>query len=153
MVVRNLMIGLSILFSLANSTLVQAMEEDPYEGEKYGEIRFYKMSKIKSVAVKKNGAWSEFRSSSDETPETCGKFQLKEKDVRRYFRIGRRVSRGDYLGSLDASRCYAEGDIAFENGDKGTWFIDRFGGGAITLEDGRNLYWYCPKCRWRPFSY
>jgi len=47
--------------------------------------------------------------------------------------------------------CYATGEVAFENGDRGVWRIDAARRGILTLSDRRNSYFLCTKCRAKVF--
>jgi hypothetical protein len=150
--VRIIIMGFSLLLFLSVCAGAQDAKRDAYDGgEKYGEVRPYKVTPVKKVVIKEKGKWSKMRSSSDETPEDCAKFNLKEQDVREFFQRARRVSRATYSEYLDISRCYAIGEITFANGDRGVWIIDPFRRGSLALSDGRNIYFFCTKCRAKVF--
>ena len=150
--VKRLLIGSMLLILIPAFAAAQEGKRDPYDGgDKYGEIRPYQITSVKRIAVKETGKWSESRSSSDETQQDCAAFRLRETDVREFFHRARRVSFSKYLNDLDASRCYAAGEILFENGDRGTWVIDAGRRGVLTLSDGINLYFFCTKCRAKVF--
>lgn len=103
---------------------------------------------IEKVIIEDNGAWSDRRSSSDETPEDCAKnFVLKESDVRQFFEIARFATFHEYGHDLIVSRCYAAGRIALGNGQEATWVIDRARLGILMLPDDSRLYFYCGKCQ------
>jgi hypothetical protein len=121
--------------------------QDRYEaGAEYWKPRPYKITAVKTVHISKNGAWSNLV-SSDETPDVCAKFVLTQETVKDFFCHARRASSKEYGHDLDMSRCFASGKLVFANGDKGEWQIDRERRGVVTLEDGRNLYFYCPNCK------
>jgi hypothetical protein len=118
---------------------------DPYA------IPAYRMTPVKSVVIKENGAWTD-HTSGNETPQMCKAFRLNERDIREFFRRARRVSEHTYVHDLDAARCHAAGEVAFANGDRGKWQIDQARGGWLGLADGRALYFHCPKCRAKVFA-
>lgn len=111
----------------------------------------YKVSRIRSVHIRENGAWAKDLSSSDETESECSAFVLCEKDVRDFFRSSRPIDwyTWDYL---PYTRCHAIGEITFVNGDKGRWFIDRNRRGSLMLADGRLGYFYGEKARAKVFD-
>jgi hypothetical protein len=137
---------------LSFSVEAQNTERDPYDGgEKYWQIKPYRVTAVKKIVIEDTGKWSEMRSSSEETPDDCAEFKLTERDVREFFLRARRVSYRMYGGVLDASRCYAIGKVVFANGDQGKWVIDPFRRGLLSLSDGRNIYFFCTKCRSKVF--
>jgi len=146
--VKRLLIGSLLLILIPAFAAAQEGKRDPYDGgDKYSEIRPYKVTPVKKIVIKEIGKWSDRRSSSDETQQDCAAFRPRETDVREFFHRARRVSFSKYLNDLDASRCYAAGEIFFENGDRGTWVIDAGRRGVLTLSGGVNLYFFCTKCR------
>jgi len=118
--------------------------------ETSGSIRPYKVASIKSVVIEKTGAWAD-EVYSDETPDDCAKFKLSERDVRDFFRLAKQIDHETYGAYYLPSRCYAAGEIAFVNGDRGTWRIDFERRGVLILSDGRKLYFFCSACRSRAF--
>lgn len=118
-----------------------------------GNFQSYKMTPIKTLVIKENGAWNKDGYSQDETPEMCKIFQIKEKDVKEYYRHAKQISYEQYddPSFLYESRCYAAGIIEFANGDQGTWRIDFERRGLIILSDKRHLYFFCSKCRGKVF--
>jgi hypothetical protein len=139
----------ALLIFIASGSI--AGSDDPFEGgELYGKPRPYKMTTIKNVSVTISGGWNN-SISSDETPEHCSKFLLKASLVRSYFGEARRASHKEYVHDLDMSRCYASGQIAFSNGDRGVWHIDQERRGMIALSDGRKLYFFCQICEGKVF--
>lgn len=150
--VMRIVIGMLLIMLLPINSVAQDSKRDPYDGgEKYGEIRPYKITPAKKIIIRETGRWSDLRSSSDETQQDCAAFKPRETDVREFFHRARRVSYATYLNELNASRCYATGEILLENGDRGTWSIDAFRRGVLTLSDGRNIYFFCTKCRAKVF--
>jgi hypothetical protein len=101
---------------------------------------------IEKIVIDKNGAWLDKRSSSDETPENCASFILKESDIRRFFEISRPSSSHEQVHDLEVSRCHAEGSAVLKDGREGTWLIDRARQGVFEFKDGNALYFYCTKC-------
>ncbi len=76
---------------------------------------------IKRVIIEDNGAWSDRRSSSDETPEDCAEnFVLKESDVREFFKAARFSTHHEHYHDLIVSRCYAAGRIVLRHGQEAT---------------------------------
>ncbi len=151
MVIR-ILIATLLLFFIPTFVAAQETQRDAYEGgEKYWQIRPYKVTEVNSLVIKENGAWYE-GVSGDETPEMCAEFILRKSDVREFFQRARRVSYAKYHVDLDMSRCHATGDILFVNGDRGAWMIDLERRGVLTLSDGRKLYFYCTKCRAKVFD-
>lgn len=150
--VKRLLICSLFLILIPAFAAAQESKRDPYDGgDKYGEIRPYKVAPVKKIIIREIGKWSDRRSSSGETQQDCSAFRPRETDVREFFHRARRVSYSTYLNELDASRCYAAGEIFFDNGDRGSWTIDAFRRGVLTLSDGRNVYFYCTKCRAKVF--
>jgi hypothetical protein len=145
--VRCILTGFLLILFISGNALSQDKIHDPYESDdKSTAIRPYKVTEIKSIVIRENGAWYE-GVSGDETPEMCAKFILNQSDLREFFHRARRVSSFKYWSELDMSRCHATGDIAFVNGDRGSWMIDLERRGVLTLSDGRKFYFYCTKCR------
>lgn len=105
----------------------------------------YRVQAIRSVTIRENGAWNR-NTSSHQTPQACGAFVLKEEDVRDYFRSAARIPPSLH-GYLPSSSCYAAGDIVFASGASGTWYIDSWRRGELTLGDGRKAYFYGLKAR------
>lgn len=101
---------------------------------------------IVKILIEENGAWSDKRSSSDETPSMCASFILKESDVRRFFRIARFSSSYEQVHDLEISRCYAAGSAKLKDGRQATWLIDRARLGVFKFPDGNTQYFYCKKC-------
>jgi hypothetical protein len=149
--VKRILIGFLLCLFTPFTAVAQESVRDPYDGgEKYWEIRPYKVTTVKSIKITKVGERYE-NISSDETPKDCAEFRPRERDVREFFQRARRVSYSTYWNELDMSRCHAAGEIAFMNGDRGTWIIDAFRRGVLTLSDGRNIYFFCTKCRAKVF--
>jgi len=123
--------------------------DDPYEG---GDLAYkpkpYRMTPVRRVEIQVSGAWTA-NVSSDETREECSRFRPDAADVRRFFRLARRASFNAYSHDLSMSRCYSTGTLVLASGDRGEWFIDRDGRGAIRLSDARLLYFDCSRCRFR----
>ncbi len=105
---------------------------------------------IKKVIIDKNATWTD-DISSDETVESCTDFILRRKDIREFFRDARQASDREYGHDLLMSRCSSRGTVAFQNGEKGTWKIDRARRGMLALSDGRVFYFYCGRCRSKVF--
>lgn len=103
---------------------------------------------IKKVIIEDNGAWSDRRSSSDETREDCAEnFVLKESDVRQFFKVARFSTSHEHAHDLIVSRCYAAGRVVLRDGQEASWTIDRARLGILMLPDDSRLYFYCGKCR------
>jgi hypothetical protein len=108
-----------------------------------------KLPPIKDFSIDENGAKSPAdKASLDE----CGMFILKRRDVEEYFKRAGEVEQHDYFHLLDWSPCYASGKIVFAHGLTGTWGIQQFRAGSLSLSDGRTIYLYCPKCRAKAFA-
>ena len=118
--------------------------------ETYGPIKPYKVASIKSVVIKKSGAWTD-EVYSDETLDDCAKFKLSERDVHDFFRRAEQIDCEAFGAYYLASRCYAAGEIAFANGGRGTWTIDFERRSVLSLSDGRKLYFFCSECRSKAF--
>ncbi|MDD3482818.1 hypothetical protein [Azovibrio restrictus] len=136
MVKRRLLLTLASLFMV-----VAALPASANEGEAPK-----RRPLIKKVLIDENAAWSDKRSSSDETPENCASFMLKESDVQRFFKIARFSSSHEQIHDLEVSRCYATGRAVLQDGREATWLIDRARQGIFELDDGSALYFYCGKC-------
>jgi hypothetical protein len=117
--------------------------------EVYELIEPYKMTSIRSVTLRKIEVWPD-DDYTEETPEDCAMFKLNKQEVRNFFRRAEQIDYESFWYYL-ASRCYATGDIAFANGDRGTWRIDFERRGVLNLSDGRKLYFFCSKCRSKAF--
>jgi hypothetical protein len=150
MVIRAL-IGFTLALIIASTAAAQDGARDPYDGgEKYWLVRPYKMTVIKAISIKKTGE----RDNSGityETPGECAEFRPRESDIREFFLRARRVSYHTYWNIIDPSMCYAIGEVAFANGDRGVWRVDPARRGILTLSDGRNIYLFCTKCRGKIF--
>lgn len=118
--------------------------------ETHGPIKPYKVASIKSVVIEKTGAWTD-EVYSDEAPDDCARFKLSDRDVHDFLRRAKQIDYEAFGAYYLASRCYAAGEIAFVNGDRGTWRIDFERRGVIILSDGRKLYFFCSACRSRAF--
>lgn len=118
--------------------------------ETSGPIKPCKFASIKSLVIEKTGAWAD-EVYSDETPDDCAKFKLSERDVHDFFRRAKQIDYETYGAYYLPSRCYAAGEIAFVNGDRGTWRIDFERRGVLKLSDGRKMYFFCSACRSRAF--
>jgi len=141
-----------IFLDFCCATCLAGLYDDPYEdGEKSGEVRPYKMSKIKSINITENGAWQDAGNDPNETPQMCRSFKLAKNDIKDYFRRAERVSHDEFHEFLFSSSCYAAGVVTFINGDQGKWQIDFERKGIITLSDGRKLNFFCPRCRGKVF--
>ena len=118
--------------------------------ETHGPIKPYKVASIKSVVIKKSGAWTD-EVYSDETPDDCAKFKLSERDVHDFFRRAEQIDCEAFGAYYLASRCHAAGEIEFASGGRGTWTIDFERRGVLSLSDGRKLYFFCSECRSKAF--
>ncbi len=116
-----------------------------------GELpRTYRVQAIRSVTIRENGAWNS-NVASHQASATCSGFVLGEEDIRDYFRSAARISASLY-NHLPFSSCYASGDILFASGASGTWYIDSWRRGELTLRDGRKAYFYGLKARASVFA-
>lgn len=100
---------------------------------------------IRSIAIQETGALSS-TISGDETAQDCARFGPTEAQLRRYFGQARRVSFRAYTHELDASRCYAAGELTLADGSAAPWRVDREGRGFVTLPRRGNLYLHCATC-------
>lgn len=99
---------------------------------------------ISEIEFFENGARSS-NVSSDETEPYCREFQLTEADVRQFFSLARVATEREFLHDLMMSRCFSRGTLAFENGTRTTWWIDRARRGALG-NPGNTTYYYCNDC-------
>lgn len=136
--VRFIAILLLPLFTLAAHAGVPSTLTDEHEPARL-------RPSIKKIVIEENGAWSE-RSSSDETPEMCASFVLKESDVRQFFKVARFSSSHEQVHDLEISRCYAAGRAVLQDGREATWLIDRARLGIFRFTSDSALYFYCKKC-------
>jgi len=138
-------------FIFLSSTCQVAAGRGPLDNdeEDFEEIILYKITVIKSLVIIKIEAWPD-DNYTEETLEDCVKFKLGKQDVRDFFRRAEQIDYEKFSYYL-ASRCYAMGEIAFANGDQGTWRIDFERRGVLNLSDGRTLYFFCSKCRSKAF--
>jgi len=135
-----------ILFSNSHATARGPLDNDE---EEYELIEPYKMTSIRSVTIKKIEAWPD-DNYTEETLEDCAKFKLSKQDVRDFLRRAEQIDYERFSYYL-ASRCYAMGEIAFANGDRGTWRIDFERRGVLNLSSGRKLYFFCSRCTSKAF--
>jgi hypothetical protein len=142
-------IGLYFIFLSAIDVSAAASAASD-EKEDYGPIKLYEVSAIKSVVLENMGMWTD-EEYSDETPEVCAKFKLKNGDVSDFFRLARQIDYEMFRVHYLASRCYATGKIVFANGDQGSWKIDFERRGVLKLSDGRKLFFFCSKCKSKAF--
>jgi hypothetical protein len=147
---RFLCVALLGAFVILSSTVPAAARGPLDDDEEYYEpVESYKMTTVKSVTIKKIEAWPD-DDYTEETPEDCAKFKLNKQEVRDFFRRAEQIDYETFSYYL-ASRCYAMGEIAFANGDRGTWRIDFERRGVLNLSEGRKLYFFCSKCRSKAF--
>ena len=90
--------------------------------------------------------------SGEVSVEYCSKFRLRLRDVREFFAAAKQVDQRAYHHDLEMSRCNAEGLVAFANGQRGHWWIDKERRGRVSLTDGRLIYLYCAACTSRQFE-
>ncbi len=76
---------------------------------------------------------------------------LSHQEIRAYIGKASEVAEHDFHHMLDWSPCHASGEVSFKNGVTGTWAIQRYRAGSLTLSDGRTLYLYCPRCQAKAF--
>jgi hypothetical protein len=112
-------------------------------------LRRIELPAIRDITIDENGAKSP---AGKDSPEECGAFILRKRDVREYFRRAGEVAHHDYFHMLDWSACYAGGKVVFSNGLTGTWGIQQLRAGSLSLSDGRTIYLYCPRCRAKAFG-
>ena len=138
------MVKCALFLSLLLCFAVSARASSPMEEKEAPKRR----PAIKKVIFEDNGAWSEERASSYETPEDCAEnFVLKKSDVRQFFKVARFATHREHYHDLIVSRCYAAGRIVLRDGQEATWIIDRARLGVLQLPDKSRLYFYCGKCR------
>lgn len=119
---------------------------DPYEGgPRSDKPRPGPLPAIRAITLSESGALSA-TISGDETAQDCARFRPSEQALRRYFRQARRVSFKAYTHELDASRCYAAGELKLADGRAAPWRVDREGRGLVTLPRRGNLYFHCASC-------
>jgi hypothetical protein len=119
---------------------------DPYEGgSRQARPRPGPLPAIRVVTIGETGALAP-TISGDETAQDCARFRPAEAQLRRYFRQARRVSFKAYTHDLDASRCYAAGQLTLADGSTAPWRVDREGRGLVTLPRRGNLYFHCAGC-------
>jgi hypothetical protein len=136
------LLGAFIILSLTAAAAARGPLDN--DEEEYELTEPYKMTSIRSVTIKTIEAWPD-SDYTEETLEDCAKFKLGKQDVRDFFRRTEQIDYERFSYYL-ASRCYAMGEIAFANGDQGTWRIDFERRGVLNLSDGRKLYFFCSKC-------
>ena len=152
--VMNVFIGIFFFFILAVAAAAQTGNPVASEGnDKALDFKPYTITAIQSIAIEENGAFAKDGYTYDEAHEMCKIFQMKEKDVRSFFRRAKQISFEEYddPSFLYESRCYAAGKVIFANGDRGTWRIDFERRASITLADKRKFYFFCSNCRDKVF--
>ncbi|MCA1856132.1 hypothetical protein LE190_09365 [Massilia oculi] len=103
---------------------------------------------ISTVTIRNNGARS---SASGKPADQCADFQLSAQEIGEYISKAAEVAEHDYFHMLDWSPCYASGSVVFKNGVTGTWAIQQYRAGSLTLSTGRTFYLYCPRCYAKAF--
>jgi len=88
---------------------------------------------------------------SPEATKECSAFKLSPQEVRAYISNASEVVKHDYAEVLDWSPCSTNGTVAFQNGVTGTWEIQKYRAGTLTLSNARTLYLYCPQCQAKAF--
>ncbi|MES2820492.1 MAG: hypothetical protein V4812_16080 [Pseudomonadota bacterium] len=83
--------------------------------------------------------------------EDCSAFEMTEKDVRRYFAQAQRIEQQDYSHMVDWSSCQATGTVAFADGSRANWRLQRYRAGLLVYPDGREQHLYCAQCA-EPFQ-
>lgn len=117
-------------------------------GDQQVDVSPLRLPSARRVAIAQNGATAP--AAQDPQPQ-CASFRLGVRDVREYLRVAQVVSEHDYLHALDWSPCYASGTVVFTNGLQGVWGIQQLRAGSLKLNDGRELFLFCPQCKSRVF--
>lgn len=89
--------------------------------------------------------------ASPEAAKECSSFELSPQEARAYISKAAEVAKHDWLHVLDWSPCSTTGKVTFKNGVTGTWEIQKYRAGSLTLSNGRTLYLYCPRCHAKAF--
>jgi hypothetical protein len=89
--------------------------------------------------------------ASPEAAKECSSFKLSPQEIRDYIGKAAEVAKHDYLHVLDWSPCSTNGTVTFENGVTGTWEIQQYRAGSLSLSNGRTMYLYCPQCQAKNF--
>jgi len=106
---------------------------------------------VKTVIIEKNAAWTD-DISSDEPPDSCSDFVLKESDVREFFKVARTATHTEYNHDLLMSRCYASGLVKLQDDSEAFWRIDRARRGRLVFPDKSFLFFFCGECRSKAYG-
>jgi hypothetical protein len=117
-------------------------------GDQQVNVAPLRLPTVRRIAIAENGASAP---AANDVQTTCAKFGVDARDVQHYLRLAQVVSEHDYLHTLDWSPCYASGTVVFANGLQGVWGIQQLRAGSLKLNDGRELYLFCPQCKSRAF--
>lgn len=106
------------------------------------------LAAVSTVRIARNAA----RAKGPESDQAdCSGFVLDDASVRKFFATTRAVAADDYWHTLDWSPCHASGTVTFVDGRTATWSLHQLQAGSVVFEDGREIYLYCPECRFKPF--
>lgn len=103
---------------------------------------------ISTITIRNSGTTSPV---AGESKEECADFKLSYEEIHAYIGQAAEVAEHDFHHLLDWSPCHASGEVTFKNGLTGIWAIQRYRAGSLTLNDGRTLYLYCPRCQAKAF--
>lgn len=134
---------IGLLVTLSLTPLLRASPNDSFSAFEPKTFPL-KLPAINSVEIDRNGMKA---TAASDAPGNCDHFLLTKRDVLRYLKRARQVSRQDYLHQLDWAPCYAAGKVVFANGVSGTWGIQEYLAGTILLSSGKEFFLYCPDCR------
>lgn len=109
-----------------------------------------RLPRIISVHIEENGSTSK----ADNEKSNCSAFKLGVRDVRRYFSRARQVKNPeDARHTLDWLPCYASGTLRLADNRKIDWTIYQSQTATLAGDNGKEMLFYCPDCRFAPFLY
>ena len=117
---------------------------DPYEDAWFYRAAPWKRMRVVSITVTDVGLGEDRRDADDLRP--CAAFRPGARDVGDFVRRASVVSKQAFLHETTWSACHATGTVRFADGTAGTWMIQRYGAGTVTI-DGRRHYFDCERCR------
>ena len=129
--------------SYAKTTCTTATEYQP-------ELCRVKLPQIVSVDIEENGTTSK----ADNEKSNCSKFKLTVIGVRRYFSRALKLKNAeDAQHTLDWLPCYASGTMRFVDNRKIHWTIYQSQTGKLVMDNEKEVFFYCPDCKFEPFLY
>ncbi len=145
---RRLVVAGWLMLAASGGLLAAEPQQSVKVGDQQVLVAPLRLPGVRRVVIEQNG---DIAPAAEDTQPPCAKFRLGVRDVREYLRSAQLVNQHDYLHALDWSPCYASGTVFFSDGSQGVWGIQQLRAGSLKLNDGRELFLFCPQCKSRVF--